>query len=497
MKLNKRILGLAVAAAMILPVTLLCGCASTDDSVKEVVFESDEKTTPEDEEIEEQEVTEDNSIVVTADEHSSFKLEATVPAGKDNKKNYTGWISSSMRPITNVYGNIKLYANPKKGTFAISILNSDEKAVNVMSSANEYTTSSFYLQSGKKIFKLCDDSSVVSAAKKTDKGMRLRYTIERNAVVIIDFECFSSVEGEAEDSIKVTAAIVSLAKKKTDFALKLLFDTVLGETDRHHFYNSEGLPVKGEVIYHTMEEEKYFTSKNAKGSMQMIFAGADTTPVQSVILANFTTLDTKKWEPDMTNFRSFDTVLSYNNSAVGVFWPKTNLEPDAEKDFVFYLSMATGDAVPGGVNYIFAEPEQPEEEAEPAEEQEQTKPQEEKVQNIQAVKEETEPKPSEIPAAEKPVVEKPVETQPVTAPAEPEPVKVITEEPPVQTEPVQKVTDKISDNGIGSDKLSYDYIQKLLDRIDELEEGDPDLNKAEINALNAELDAILTILNSQ
>ena len=483
MKLNKRILGLVAAAAMILPVTLLCGCASTDDSVKEVVFESDEQTAPEDEEVGEQEVSEDNSIVVTADEESAFKIEAAAPAGKDNKKNYTGWISSSMRPITNIYGNIKLYANPKKGTFAISVLNEDEKAVNVMSSANEYTTSSFYLQAGKKLFKLCDDSSVVSAAKKTDKGLRLRYTIERNAVVIIDFECFSSIEGEAEDSIKVTAAIVSLAKKKTDFALKLLFDTVLGETDRHHFYDSEGLPVKGEVIYHSMEEEKYFTSKNAKGSMQMIFAGADATPVQSVILANFTTLDTKKWEPDMTNFRSFDTVLSYNNSAVGVFWPKTSLEPDAEKDFVFYLSMATGDAVPGGVNYIFAEKEQPEEgQTEQTEEQEQSESQE-NVQNIQAVKEE----PAQSPAPAKPVVEKPVETKPAEIPAEPEPVKVVTEEPPAEPAAASK----------NENRLSYDYIQKLLDRIEQLEEGDPDLNKAEINALNAELDEILAILNNQ
>ena len=42
--------------------------------------------------------------------------------------------------------------------------------------------------------------------------------------------------------------ILSLAKKKTDFALKLVFDTVLGETDRHHFYDSLNQPVKGEVI---------------------------------------------------------------------------------------------------------------------------------------------------------------------------------------------------------------------------------------------------------
>ncbi len=488
MKLNKRFLKLAVAAALVLPVTLLCGCASTDDSVKEVVFESDEQKAAAENENQDQDTDTTEAVLVETEEKSSFKLEAVAPAGKDNKKNYTGWISSSLRAITGVYGNVKLYANPKKGTFAISVLNEDEKAINVLSSSNEYTTTSFYLQAGRKVFKLCDDSSVDAAVKKTEKGLRLRYTIERNAVVIIDFECFSSKEGYAQDSVKITGAIVSIAKKKTDFALKLVFDTVLGETDRHHFYNSLNQPVKGEVIYHTMEDEKYFTSKNAKASMQMIFAGADASPVQSVILANFTTLDTKKWEPDMTNFRSFDTVLSYNNSAVGVFWPKTSLEPDGEKDFVFYISMATGSDVPGGADFILAEAQDELEDEEQDEQAAEAKtPAEEPVQNIQAVKEET-PKPAEKPAETAPAVTEPVKTQ-----EEPQSVQTIKEEPA----PEEKTEPVTAPAKIGDDRLSYDYIQRLLDRIEELEEGDPDLNKAEINALNAELDAILTILNSQ
>ena len=41
------------------------------------------------------------------------------------------------------------------------------------------------------------------------------------------------------------------------------------------------------------------------------------------------------------------------------------------------------------------------------------------------------------------------------------------------------------------------YIQNLLDRIEQLEEGDPEVNKAEINRLNAELDEIIAILDAQ
>ena len=72
-------------------------------------------------------------------------------------------------------------------------------------------------------------------------------------------------------------------------------------------------------------------------------------------------------------------------------------------------------------------------------------------------------------------------------------VKPVVEEPkPVKEEPKPQSIPSISD-----DKLSVDYIQALLDKIESLEEGDPEVNKEEINALNAELDAIITILNAR
>ncbi len=465
---NKLIIGISVFAVL----TMLCGCASKDDSVKEVVFDTE---SAEGSEYDDSSSDEDSGVLVTSDEQSSFKVDAVAPAARESKKNYTGWISTSLKPITTVVGNVKLYANPKKGTFALFTVDENEKAIPVVSSSNEYTTTSFYLKAGNKVFKLCDDASVTSAIRKTDKGFRIRYSIERSAIVIIDFECFSSVAGEAEDSIKVTAGIISQAKKKQDFALKLIFDSILGETDRHHFYDENDLPVKGEHVYYTSDDFKWFTSKNSKANMQMIFAGPEASPVQSVILANYTTLDTKKWEPDMTTFRSFDTVLSYNNSAIGVFWPKTSIAPEDEKSFVFYISLAAGDSIPGGAAYLTAPAEEESEDtqaaAEPAAKEETP------VQNIQAVKEET--------AAAKPAPEEqPVkEPAPVEAEPEPDPVKVVS-------------TPETPAPAIDREKLSSDYIQSLIDRIEQLEEGDPENNKDEINALNAELDAIIAALNA-
>ena len=491
MKVNKIFSGLAAACALTI-VALFSACASTDDSVKEVVFDSEKPDLTdalEPSEEEELDIDESNAIVVSTQEEAAFQIEATAGAARESKKNYTGWISSSIRPITNVKGNIKFYARPKKGTFALFVMNADEKAIPVISSANEYTTSSFYLKAGKKIIKLCDDSSVVSAAKRTEKGIKIRYAIDKVAVVIIDFEAISTKEGEPEDTVKVTASILSQSKKKTDFALKFICDTVLGETDRHHFYTSQNLPVKNEVLYHSMQEEKWFLSKNAKAAMQFILDGEGISPVESLALANFATLNTGKWEADMTSFRSFDTVLSYNNSAVGIYWPKSTLANEETCSDVFYISLAADGALPGGAAYLIpveTEAEEEEAAADAGQDSAQTKEetdagQQDVVQNIQAVKEE------ELPA--EPVKETIKETPADTAKEE-APVKEAEAEP-IKTQNVSAVQE------ITNDKLSVDYIQKLLDRIEELEEGDPSVNKDEINKLNSELDAILTILNAQ
>ena len=504
---NKLFTGLVAASLLF----LFAACASNDDGVKEVVFDSADTDLAETVETEEeQEVTEVNAVVVETEEQSSFLVEATAPAGREGKKNYTGWVATSIRPVSNTVGNIKLTARPKQGTFSISVLNSEEKAIPVLSTANEYTTTSFYLRAGKKIVKLCDDSGVVSAAKKTAKGLKLRYTIEKVAVVIIDFECISTKEGYAEDTIKITSTIVSQSKKKNEFALKLLMDTVLGETDRHHFYYSDGSAVKKEVSYYSMKDEKYFTSKNAKASMQIILSGADITDIQSVALANFTTLDTRKWEADMNTSRSFDTVLSYNNSAVGIYWPLTKLEPEQETSSVFYISLAAETDIPGGAAYIEAlsAPEEPAEEStdeavsedavQAKTEKAASKQKENQVQNIQAVKEEDlvnqnkEPKKTEEAKAEEPKTEAKNEPK-----AEPKKQETPAEEPKVQNVAAVEESAEPKQVEIANDKLSVDYIQKLLDKIEALEEGDPEVNKAEINALNAELDAILTLLNAQ
>lgn len=455
MKINKFAFFTAIAAAVV----FVTACATADDAVKPVIIEAEEMKP-----VEQEEEQENNAIAL-------FEEETEIKDKKSRKKNYTGWVDSSGRPITVNSGIIRISAKPKTGAFVISAMNENEKYIPVLSTANEYTTTSFYLMAGKKIFKLCDNALVVSSARKTDDGVRIKYSIDKIADVIIDMVCFSALDDGAADTIKITAAVQSKTKKKTEFALKFIADTVLGETDRHHFYTSKDVPVKAETVFYNLDNEKWIVSKNAKAAMQMIFAGKDCSVVDGVALANYTTLDTNSWNPDMSSVRSFDTVLSYNNSAVGVYWPKQELGINEVNADVFYISLATDGMIPSGAEVICAPEIEPEVEAE--------------SETVEVSEEKTaEPAVENIAAVEEPVIK----VQEVRT----EPEKVIE---PVRVEPVAEIVVEPAETS-KKDKLSSSYIQDLFDRIEKLQEGDPDLNKEELLRLNAELDAILNILNN-
>ena len=85
-----------------------------------------------------------------------------------------------------------------------------------------------------------------------------------------------------------------------------------------------------------------------------IFYGADTTPIELVALANYSTFQKNTWEPNMLSYRAFDNILSYNNSAVGVIWPEAKLSPGESSKNVFYIALATDGEKPAAEQFLAA-----------------------------------------------------------------------------------------------------------------------------------------------
>lgn len=273
----------------------------------------------------------------------------------EKNKNIAGWDDDAeTKNFEVIQGIMKFKVNPSRGSFNLYIISEDGKTNPVFSSTNEYTTTSFYVRRNGRIIKLNEDLGVKTTARKLDDGFQIAYKIDSTVFVQLTFTCFNSTVGGNIDTVRISAVVKSLSAKTSDFDLKLLMDTVLGETDRHHFYTFDRNPVKTEFSSPAAKTFPWFVSKNTTGELQVIVNGYDITAPKMVALANYSTLNTKFWEPDLMTARSFDTVLSYNNSACELIWPTHKLQTNDSFKEVFYLSVANQEKTPTGYVYVSA-----------------------------------------------------------------------------------------------------------------------------------------------
>ncbi len=403
----------------------------------------------------------------SSEEKSEVVMESETEAAETEKKtekestktNYTGWISSKSKDISEAFGIVYLKAKAKFGSYTLSVVNDIGKKIPVVSSSDEYTTNAFYLKNSHKTYCLTTDNSVKKSLQKKTDGMSILYSVPNVADVVVDFKSLSTDKKAAANMLKIVATVTNTGKRDDDFYFKAILDTVLGEADSYHFYTWEGVSIKNEVLYRTLQNQKWFISKNNAASMQLFFSGADCTVPSLVAFANYSTLEENNWEPDMASFRAFDTVLSYNNSAVCAIWNPLKLEVGKSGKVIFYIAFAVDGAKPDGEKIIYSEDSV----------QKQTP-----VQSVELVKD----------------------------------VRIIKDEAvtelsdsyvKIQSEPEQKTVEQAPDvdyyiQNLTPDHLTNEYIQSLLDRIAALEEDSTTLNRQELIELNAELDAILTYL---
>lgn len=360
-------------------------------------------------------------------------------AKKEKAKNYVGWIEPDNSKIDVSLGCLRMSFRPKIGSFNIFVIDESNKEQSVFSTHNEFSASSFYLKCGKEIYKLNSASGV-----KTETGAVVKYTISNIAKVSVFFDFMKSDEQNDYDMIKISAEIENLGTRQKKYALKGVFDTVLGEKDLNHFFSSTNDAINTEKEFRNVKAERWFVSKNDKYSMQFLLDGVDITPIECVLLGNKTTFDSNAWIPTLSIDKSFDSFVSYNDSEVCIVWPEVEINPNEKENIIFYLAFAANGEKPQG-NYFIGD----------------------KIEVVEVKK-------------EKPVVKKEV-------------VKVPEEEKVKETK--KEIPDvKFDVATLSREKLSQEYVAGLMERIANLEDSGENVDREELLMLNAELDAILEIL---
>ena len=227
-------------------------------------------------------------------------------------------------------GNFYLYRKNVRGNY-VSLLDSKRYSLN----------SGFYVLYGKSVQKLMRSGGVSIASEQTSSGARLTFSCEEKFVCTVDFTFLAS-DGKETDSIRIDAGVKNISDDSRLLGLRVFFDTWLGENSGQHFSTALRSAVVSECYFNDMSREQWIQSSNDEVSLRFLFEGNKITPVQTLALANKDVLSVPVWAPVFVSDRKFDSLQSYNNSALSAAWEPRYLNHGEELKVVFYISTGAG-----------------------------------------------------------------------------------------------------------------------------------------------------------
>lgn len=408
------------------------------------------------------------------------------------------------KTIENTVGRIKYLMKGTVGSFQLYALGENGSQTPLLAGYDEFTSSFMSLRVGKKEYKLTDNIGIVIGARQNELGAQLVYIVPEVARIFIKFEKVEGGKDVKSEIIKVTSVVYNKGKNTQTYALKSVLDTVLGEQFGPHFTSGEEIAINNERQYRRFDKVKWITSRNSRTGLQFLFNGGDITAPEVVSLSNKDFLALRDWVPAITVSRTFDSVLSYQNSALCINWPTVALEPEGSASFVYYLAVSTDGQPCDGQKFI--ENLSKKHKLGSVKESYSIKEFEDgimqisdlyakgKYQDAHQIVLEMWKNPdnrNERLASLRVMVEEKLGLE-----IDDEVYELRNSRNQHKPSAEKKTGVEISKKEISEDQLDLNYVQSLLDRISELEKSD-EVDRNEIYKLNAELDAILEKLRKQ
>lgn len=409
------------------------------------------------------------------------------------------------KTVENTVGRMKYLMKGTVGSFQMYALGSNGSQTPLLAGYDEFTSSFMSLLVGKKEYKLTNNIGIVIGARKNELGAQLVYIVPEVARVFVKFEKVDGGKDVKSEIIKVTSVVYNKGKTTQNYALKSVLDTVLGEQFGPHYSSADELAINNERQYRRFDKMKWLTSRNSRVGMQFLFYGADITPPEVVSISNKDFLALRDWVPSITVSRTFDSVLSYQNSAVCINWPSAVIEPGESVSYSYYMAVSTdGEACDGEK---FVENLTKKLKGGNLEEKYSVKEFEDGIiaaSELYAKGRYTEAHEIVMKMWENPdnrnerlaslicMIEQKLGIETDKEILDYKNGKLVSEKKVSVAKPEFTVDSK----NISKAQLDYGYVQALLDRISELEKSD-EVDRNEIYKLNAELDAILEKLRKQ
>lgn len=249
-------------------------------------------------------------------------------------------------------GNFVLSLFDDSGTFVLSYVGENGKRTYFFSPYDDFSSTGFSVKVDEKVYKLSRESAVDFSNYESETGCGIKYSIGDKIEIFADFSFVPEFDGINSGCIKVELIVNNISDKTHSVALKGVFDTVLGESSGVHFSTSRIPQVTTEQDLGIMDTDKWVRSFNENFSLQFLLNGTDITVPQNVCVANKDLMNSGVWQYVPKSGRSFNSVFSYNNSAIGILWNPMTIPSNSKSSVCFYISFATGNSVPSDSKFL-------------------------------------------------------------------------------------------------------------------------------------------------
>lgn len=360
---------------------------------------------------------------------------ALVPACSDGNKKVTAVVKRIGGDVALQDGVVRMETVRESGAVLFYVVNGKKAYPAVKTS--EYGQSNYLsIFFGAKEYRLnkfghCSYSYDVSSNSITET-MLVKGVAEVAAVY--QLEKYSPKDKDT-NCVRVKITVKNLSQKKSALALKAVYNLCLGENRQAHYSTAANKSIGSEYLMIPSKEDAWVISSDGQNAVEFVLYGKGVTPPKKAVMANKDVIDLATPITLFNPGNTFHSILSYNDSALALFWDPVEIDKDASVSYSYAINFSDSDFQNSGKEVL---------------EDAQKKP----------ADVEEKPAAENLPAAQ--------DKQPVAVP----------------------------EGSVDPSKLNKEYVQQLINHINSLEQGDPSLNTLKIQQLQTELDEILKVLRS-
>ena len=233
-------------------------------------------------------------------------------------------------PVELIGGNLKLVLHPKTGTFCLYHIadTGKNRYEPLIEDRNFGTTSWLSVQINDSVFKLAPRTGKPVEAVRTANGAMFKFLLTDDFYIEQEFSLVDPENRGFPTAVAMEVRVENTSGTAADFALKGLFDTMLGETQGIHFYTDTRNRISAEErIIPGADRDSVLITGNEQ--QNFVFQPGTAALPYSALYSELGTAQHSFRLPDFLPGRSFNTLYSVQDSAVLFVWPTKNITANA------------------------------------------------------------------------------------------------------------------------------------------------------------------------